>query len=283
MRARPAAFCILVLTASRVGGAEAAEPRHRRPPRAPGDEIDLGTATLGHREVGLGPFGAAIGGFDRVQIGTRTLPWFVGLVAPGSIVPNGYVKVRLLTLGPWSMAVESALFYARLRNLAGDGVNLRAWIWPTRALLERQITRRWAVNLELTGVFSEVAGSALIDTDTSVEGVALARTVYAGVLPRYRLKPWISLWGRVRVLVGHSPVVARAESQLSERTRMEVEVRADAAELSSGAAAVAGVHLHGSWVSFNLAAGYGTWFIPWFYLPVTQGTFIGEVDLTFRF
>ena len=46
---------------------------------------------------------------------------------------------------------------------------------------------------------------------------------------------------------------------------------------------VAGLHFHWPFLSLTAAGGYGTWFLPWIYLPVGESTASGELDVYFRF
>jgi hypothetical protein len=270
---------LLILLLSLPAGWSQAQER----PQTEAVEVDLGTATLDHLDVTLGPFGLAGGLSNRAMLGTYTLPWMVGLAAPGSVVPNAFGKIRLFDRHGASASVSTGLFYARLERSEHQDLDLRAWIWPVRTLWQLEWRERFSTTVELTSVFASLTGDRLSESGTRVYGVAVAQSGYAGLIQRWRATDRLSVWGRFRVLLGHSPVVAEADSQLSESVRVNVQARASAAELTSGVAGVGGVHLQWSRWAMSVGAGYGTWFLPGIYLPVGENTAIGEFDLYYRF
>jgi hypothetical protein len=257
----------------------------RGPPtaRPPGDEIDLGTATLGHLEVAAGPLRLALGLFDRLQIGTYPPGYALGVVMPGSFVASAFAKVRIFQHDEWSASVRTALFHGRLGQVGKERVRLRGWLWPTRLVLATEWNREFATSLELTGVYAALNGETSVNTTGELRGIAMARALHAGFIPRLRLHRWLTVFLRNRMLVGHWPVVIRADSQFSDTTRASIDARANAAELTSGFASVAGLHLHWPFLSITVAGGYGTWFIPLIDLPIGDARWIAEFDIYFRF
>ena len=249
-------------------------------------DIDLGTQTLGHLEYALGPLKASVGLGGFFMVGTYTLPWVAALLVPDSVAPNLSAKARLFSFRGLSADLSSNFFYARMGDIDGDGLNLRALIWPVRGALAYQWPQwdgRLTTSLAFTNVHSSITGGSLFQTDTRVFGVAVARSQHLGLNQRFRVNRNLSLWSRLRILVGHSPVVARVDTALGEDLEVVVEARANASELSSGVALVGGVHLEISRLAMVLGGGYGTWFLPGIYLPIGQNAPIGEVNLYFRF
>lgn len=247
---------------------------------ARGDDIDLGTATLGHMEMAAGPLRLALGLFDRFQVGTSPAGWFVGLALPGSLVGSAFVKARLFGIGRLSTSLETSAFYGRL---AYEGAALSGWVVPTRLVLGVDWTDRFSTSLEGTAVFTSLRTGTSVDSGTDVEGIVMGRTIHAGLIPRLALWPWISAFARGRVLLGRAPLVIRAGARLSEGARLSIDARGDAGELTSGVAAVAGFHLHWPIVSITAAGGYGTWFIPMLDLPFGESGWIAEIDFYVRF
>jgi hypothetical protein len=275
---------LVVLLLSLSGGRVYAQDDTRQEnSRADAVDVDLGTATLGHFDMTAGPFAAAVGLYDRAMIGTYTLPWIASAAAPGSVVPNVFAKVRLFSDDSLSASLSTSIFYARLEDGGGQELKIRAWILPVRALFEATWRERFSTTLEFTSVYASLTGDQLIEAGTRVQGLALARSFQTGVIQRWRANDTLSLWGRARLLLGHSPLVAEANSQVSESVRVTVQARANAAELSSGVAAVGGIHLQWPRYAMSAGAGYGTWFLPGIYLPVGDNTVIGEFDFYFRF
>lgn len=269
---------VLVLTIPVSGQAEAEERR--------AVDIDLGTQTLDHMEFALGPLKASMGFGGFLMVGTYTLPWLAALLVPDSVAPNISAKARLFSYRGVSADLSSNFFYARLGDVDGDGLNMRAVIWPIRGALAYQWPQfdgRFSTSLAFTNVHSSITGGSLFQSDTRVFGVAVARSRHLGLNQRFQVNRNLSFWSRLRVLVGHSPVVARVDTEIGEDLEVIVEARANASELSSGVALVGGIHLEVFRFAMVLGGGYGTWFLPGIYLPIGQNAPIGEVNMYFRF
>ena len=246
-------------------------------------DVDLGTATPGHLRGTVGLSSATLGLSDHVLLGTYVAPWLIAAFFDDSIAPNAFARVEFLRTKGFSASLSSSLFYARLGDVDSDGLKARALIWPLRAHAAYRWHHRHATTLELGTVYSSITGDSPGQNDTRVHGVAIARSSHLGIIQRMRLTKRLSIWGRMRFLLGHSPVKADAQSDLSESLRVHVEARANASELSSGVAGVAGVHLEWKRFALTAGAGYGTWFLPAIYLPVGQNAPIGELKFYFRF
>ncbi len=245
--------------------------------------IDLATGVLAKSESSLGLFQVAHGLGGGVMLGSYTLPWATSLLAKGSIVPNAFVKLELFHHRGLSAAIKTSLFWARLNDIDGDNLKVRSLVWPTRFFLNQDFSPRWATTLEFTSVYVRASGEGLANNDTRVHGVAVASNAHVGVIQRVRVWRQLALWVRFRSLLAHSPVLADAQSSLSETARIRVQARANSAELRSGYAVMSGVHWQ--WRRFSVLAGvgYGTWILPWIDLPVGKNSISGELDLSYRF
>lgn len=266
-------------------------------------DIDLGTAVLNHGQVAAGPFHVAAGLYDRVTVGTYTLPWVAAAVTSSltddstiSIAPNASVRMRLFGGDAnidngisrsdrlqFSGAVDARLFYARFGDIDGDGLQLRALIAPIRLLMGLDWSRRHDTTVEFGGVYSSLTGEHVEEGDTWIHGLAIAHSFHAGVTHRLRLARSLSVWARVRTLLGHAPVRASFETRLSDDVDLDIQARANAAELSTGFTGTAGIHLGATRYGLTAGVGYGTWFVPGLYLPVSQNLPFAEFNVYFRF
>lgn len=280
MRVRAIAICFLLLLSLATSSVAQAEEQSQRISSA---DIDLGTATFDHLEVALGLFSTTLGLGDRFMVGTYHLPWLVALLVPNSVAPNIFAKAEVYRQGAFSASLSSSLFYARLGDVDGDGLEARAFIWPIRAMLSARWMSRYSTSLELTTVYSSLRGDHPAENDTRIHGVAIARSAHIGVFQRIRISQRLTLWGRLRMLMGHSPLLAEADATFSETMNVNIQARANTAELSSGAAAVFGAHLEWSRFALTIGMGYGTWFLPGIYLPIGQHAPIGELNFYVRF
>lgn len=262
------------------GSVAAARPGVSGPPA---ESFDLGAGTLPRAAGIVGPALTAVGVTDRLTVGTLVAPWFLGVYKPGSVAPNAYAKLRLAGERGWGLALETHPFHIRLQDLDRDDLRLRMWVWPARLLGDLTFGARWAGTLELAGVYAHVAGSQLRSGDTQVFGVAAARTLHVGVVPRFQLTRGVTLWARTRALVGHVPVVARAKASFDERTHVAVRAQARNADRSSGLAAAVGAHVALAKLTFNVGVGYGTWFIPWLLTPIGKARGFVEANLYFHY
>lgn len=254
-----------------------------QPARASAADIDLGTATLHPGEVAFGPLHGAIGLGKRTMVGTYIVPWSIALLDRFSVIPNGFVKVQAGRLGVVSLAVQTSLFYARLDDLDEDGLDARAIVWPSQVMIGADWNSRWSTTFELTGVVVQATADKLGDQDTEMYGVALANTFHVGVVQRFRWTRSISLWARGRLVLEHAPVLVHARAPLSESARIEIQARANSAELSSVGSGMVGVALHWRRMNIRLGVGYGHWIVPWVLLPVGTNLITGDVDLYWRF
>jgi hypothetical protein len=95
--------------------------------RAPADSIDFGAEILRHLELSAGLFELGLGLWDRLMVGTDTLPWFAWTLADGSVIPNVFFKAKVFAYRSFSVALRSGIFYARLNDIDGDHLKVRAW------------------------------------------------------------------------------------------------------------------------------------------------------------
>ncbi len=255
-------------------------------------DIDLGPAVLDHGDIAAGPFIVAAGLFDRVTVGTYTLPWLVAAASPAftddsttSIAPNVFGRIHLSghENSSFSVSIDAALFYGRLGDIDGDGLKLRALAIPMRLLIGKNWNRRHDTTLELAAVYSQLTGEHSLEGDTWVNGLALAHSSHIGATHRLRLTRGFSVWARARTLIGHAPVRASFDSELSEDLDLNVEARANAAELSSGFTGSAGIHLGEHRWGLTAGAGWGTWFVPGLRLPVSRSLPFAEFNVYWRF
>ena len=191
--------------------------------KVPAADIDLGASTLARGEMMLGPLLSIYGLLDSISVGTYVLPWFAGVVAPGSLAANVVVKLRLVNTKRWVIALQGHAFYLSFVDVDKDALQLRALIAPLRLLVDTTWTKRVTSTVEFAGVYTTLTGSHLQDVDSEMYGVAAARSLFVGVSPRWRWTPWLALFARLRALVGYAPIAAQARATLSNGTTVEVE------------------------------------------------------------
>ncbi len=254
-----------------------------RVPKAPTSDIVFGAQVLGHLEASVGLMEVSIGLWDRIMIGTDTLPWMVGFFAKGSLVANGFVKAKLFDHRKFSLGLRTGVFNIDLNDLDKDGLNLQALVVPTRLYLAADWTKKWTTSLELAAVYASMTGNGLADKDVRVFGVAVASNIHGGLVQRYRWRKWITLWARMRILLNHLPVRVEAHTNLSDIARLNLSAKANASELSSGVAGTVGTLFSMKRTNLRMGVGYGTWFLPWIALPVGTNIPFADFELSWRF
>lgn len=257
---------------------------------SPSVDIDLGTATLGHLETGLGPFAYSLGLFDRLMLGSYTMPWMAAAVVPtvtagnvDALMPNLFAKAEVIEHNPFRASVSASLFYLRIGNIDDNSFEIGALLIPIRGLLSVEWDPFHSTILELATVQSALGGAlsvgGILDVDANVE----ARSTHAGLTHRIRLSDGVALWGRVRTLLGNAMVRASFSGSLSDYVEVDGDARANTAELSSGFTGSAGLHLGHTRYGLKAGAGYGTWFMPGIYIPIGRNLPFLEFNLYFRF
>ena len=242
--------------------------------------VDQTAHTLRARELRIGLLQLEYAPLSRLTLGTDTLPWTAGLVFP-VVVPNAHAKIALIRSAPLSVSAQGNVHYAVVDAESGS-VRAGAFIVPASLFVSSDVHRRWSVHLESTYTHAWGQGKMAARTLSST-GALLASSLQLGAMLEHRLTAVTALLVRGRIQPWSTPVAVRASGRIDERTRADVSAGIDVMGDEPRWAALGGAAFSWANVNLQLAAGYGTLFLPSVGVPLPYRGVIGDANFFLRF
>jgi hypothetical protein len=232
------------------------------------------------RQMEVGVLALDVGLFDRLSVGTATLPWLVGAWR-STWAPNLHLKVALLQSRYLSLAAKGGLAYLRL-GTGERGALAHLFAVPVSLYASVDFLPAWSLHLE--GSFIAMRGVGTVSVGTlDLDGAAAGRAVQAGAMLEWRLGRTAALTLRGRLQPEARPVRVVAKSAPDDFTHAAFEADVTARETRQSWAAVAGVALSWQRLNLRLGVGYGTVFSGAYGLPLTEPGLWPDGNLFFRF
>jgi len=234
-----------------------------------------GTAhTLRARETRIGLWDLDFGPVAFATLGTKTAPWLLALFAP-AVVPNGFVKLRLLHTRPLTLSAGAAVFHAALPSRASITVV------PLSAFASVDLTPR--LSLHGGGTYAYAEGDGEIDLVAArIRADAAASTLQFQAKVEWRVTRGIALTieGRVQPRT----TTARFRATLPETLGVNGSFSGEIAPRDrSAAAGLAAIAFSGRHLNVRAGAGYGAVFLPALGLVLPYTTVLPELDVHVRF
>jgi len=241
------------------------------------DRLGYGSAyTLGKGTIALGPFSAQYGLFERLDVGTYLLPWFVR-------VGNLGIKWRFPVNETMDVAPQLYSFHLDVQELNPDSPPMEISVVPF------DVTGSWRVSprhtLSLTAVYTYIHLKGTFDQD-ALQGAAAVSNFQLVPTWEYRWTRVTALLLRVRYLAHQWQPTASASYVLhpDEYTTVEVfgDAQLDALDVERAWSVIPGVAW--SWETFNLrlGLGYGNYNVPGVNFVLPRKTLCPELDLFWR-
>lgn len=247
--------------------------------------LDYTAYTLNQWETRIGLFELEFAPLDEVTFGTYLPPW-VGYALTGEEMVNGYVKARVLQLGPLAVALRGTVFYVNadditVRDIIENG-SVKSWFVLPNMALSYAFTPDMYLSVE--GTYLKTISSTKANVQSSsATGAGIHDNLQLNAQFEYDFSEHVAFTFLARWVPWASPLALESEVQVDPDTHVEADIAWETSNIKNAYALIPGVHL--SWGVFHLqvGCGYGNIFIPGVGLVAPKKTVAPQFDIYARF
>ena len=241
-----------------------------------------GTAyTLRAGELSLGLIRAEVGVLDELSVGINVMPWVVGPFF-GTVIPNGYVKIRDFVHGPFAVALEGHFLYIDAAAIL-DRVSQGAHSKLLSLMAALSTSMRWSdalsTSLQATFTVVNVGGGS---GGLAFEGTAVLDNLFVSGQFEWRFHRTLALHLLGRVLFYREAPTVNLHYTPNATTSVDAALQANFVVPTGAWSVVPALAYSGEHFNMRVGAGYGHRWLPVLGLVLNPGLVV-DFDCFVRF